>query len=265
MRISLILLCFGCLLALGYGQNDGKYRPSPAELTTQRPRYNPYIDGRYVQYPYNPYRYPTDSRYYNRNDGRYIARNDGRYYGGNDGRYVPGNDGQYVHVDNKYKHVDGKADSGARIQRDSVGASNGTKSGTNGDERETTKPETVLSAILPIPTPPPNVIRMYRLPQPSLGGKRMYRLENQIEENGYHYIYQKADGIVAEETGRIERSGTPGEKIYSQGTYQYDEDGEFYQVKYTAVGNSYRPEGDHVPKVPPAIERLLRYLASQPK
>uniref|UniRef100_A0A2M4C0R3 Putative larval cuticle protein lcp-30 n=1 Tax=Anopheles marajoara TaxID=58244 RepID=A0A2M4C0R3_9DIPT len=205
MRIGLVLLCFGSLLALGYGQNDGKYRPSP------------------------------------------------------------GNDGRYIHVDNKYKHSEGNADSGSRIQRDNVGVSSGTKSATGSDESATTKPETILSAILPIPTHPPNVIRMYRLPPPLLGGKKMFRLENQIHENGYHYIYQKEDGVVSDETGHIEESGTPGERIMSKGFYQYDEDGEFFQINYTAVGNYYRPWDGHVPKVPPAIERLLRYLASKPK
>ncbi|XP_035775233.1 larval cuticle protein LCP-30-like isoform X1 [Anopheles albimanus] len=278
MRIGLvrILLCLGGLLALGYGQNDGKYRPSPAELTTQRPRYNPYVDGRYLQYPYNPYRYPSDSRYYNRNDGRYITRNDGRYYSGNDGRYVPGNDGRYVHVDNKYKHIEGKAGSGAGSQGGSGGAGGGSGGGlgvsriggTNGDESGTTKP-----AVVPVPvvitTPVPTLARTVQAkvaPKASADGWKIVRLENQIEKDGYHYIFETENGILAEEAGRIEDKGTAGEGLRSQGFYQYvGDDGVLYRVDYVADGNGFLPQGDHIPKVPPAIEKLLKYLASQPK
>lgn len=81
-----------------------------------------------------------------------------------------------------------------------------------------------------------------------------------------YYSFETQNGINAEESGRIEPDGNGSEGLRSTGFYEYvGDDGQLYRVDYVADSNGFIPQGDHIPKVPPAIEKLLAYLASQPK
>lgn len=52
-----------------------------------------------------------------------------------------------------------------------------------------------------------------------------------------------------------------GESV--KGGYSYtDDEGNTFSVKYTADENGYRPVGDHIPTIPPAIARALAWQAT---
>ncbi|XP_055545494.1 larval cuticle protein LCP-30-like [Wyeomyia smithii] len=260
-------------VCVAVAQNDGRYR-APTTTSTVRPftRYRPYR-------PYDPF--SQLGRYQGRNDGRYVGRNDGRYYGGNDGRYIPGNDGKYVHLDGKYQHV-GDGDRGkykhvAGPSGSNAGrqGSSGGGDGANGGGDATAR--TILTSVVPpapstafVPTTPVPVPanRVQQKVAPRLGdgdGWKIIRLENTVRKDGYNYVFETQNGINAEESGRIESDGQGSEGLRSQGFYEYvGDDGQVYRVDYVADTNGFIPQGDHIPKVPPAIEKLLKYLAAQP-
>ncbi|XP_053696846.1 larval cuticle protein LCP-30 [Sabethes cyaneus] len=262
-------------LSVVLAQNDGRYRP-PTTTSTVRPftRYRPYR-------PYDPFN--QLGRYQGRNDGRYVGGNDGRYYGGNDGRYIPGNDGRYVHLDGKYqhvgdgdrgkyKHVVGPSGSNAGKQGSSGGGNGAAASGDGANispaptSAAPPVPTTAFIATTPVPV---LAKRVQQKITPRLGdadGWKIIRLENNVRKDGYNYVFETENGINAEESGRIESDGQGSEGLRSQGFYEYvGDDGQVYRVDYVADTNGFLPQGDHIPKVPPAIEKLLQYLASQPK
>lgn len=286
MKLVLAFVVLVNVICLVSGQNDGRYRAPTT--TTRRPTFRTYR-------PLDP------KRYQNRNDGRYSGGGDGRYRPKNDGRYYGGNDGRYVHVDVKYQHIEGPSGSGAGNQggfgRDGPayrgtgssgggggaargaglsgdGASRGAGSG--GDGNGASDGNVTPSAPSPAPVPafvstaaPPVVARRpeLRAPSgPSGDGWKIIHLDNNLRRDGYNYVLETANGINAEESGKIETTADGGEGLRSQGFYQYiGDDGQLYRVDYVADDNGFVPQGDHIPKTPPAIEKLLAYLASQPK
>ncbi|XP_055641876.1 larval cuticle protein LCP-30 [Toxorhynchites rutilus septentrionalis] len=291
----ILLICTLCS-----AQDDGKYRP-PTTTTTIRPfpRYSPYRP----YDPFNLNRSSNDGRYVGQNDGRYKGKNDGRYRGGNDGRYVPANDGRYVHVDNKYQHIEGPAGSGVSNQgpsgpgyqgykgsgnQASLGAGGtgnqgssgtGTQGLTDSNGQKPAGGEGNSALQTTVPPPPPTPRAKPPTPVPTLArqaqarisntvnpdGWKIIRLENNVRGNGYNYIFETQNGINAEESGRIESDAQGGSGLRSKGFYEYvGDDGQLYRVDYVADSNGFLPQGDHIPKVPPAIEKLLKYLANQP-
>lgn len=273
MKLVTTLVVLVSALYLVTGQNDGKYRPPTIKTTVRAfPTYQPYRPYE----PFNPYRPSSEGRYVGRSDVR-GAKNDGRYYGGNDGRYVPGNDGRYTHLDGKYQHVgDGERGKYAHLDGPSgSGSSNqgpsGSGAGPNGGSGTAEKAApTAASTPLFVPTTSVPVLakqaQVRVAPRPTNGdGWKIIRLENQVRGDGYNYVFETENGINAEESGKIESDGQGAEGLRSRGFYEYvGDDGQVYRVDYVADTNGFLPQGDHIPKVPPAIEKLLKYLASQP-
>lgn len=75
--------------------------------------------------------------------------------------------------------------------------------------------------------------------------------------------YETENGILGEESGRIEKQ-TEGDAIRTTGFYHYTgDDGLLYRVDYVADENGFVPVGEHIPKVPAHIPKLLEYLKAQ--
>lgn len=271
--LALVLLVNG--LYLVSCQNDGRYRAPTT--TTRRPVYRTYR--------------PIDQFNRNRsgNDGRYTGGNDGRYRPLSDGRYSGGNDGRYVHVDVKYQHIDGGVGKYSHIGGPSgSGAGNrggfgtgsrlGTGAGSNGGDGRDASGDGQDELAAPAPASAPVFVPTTAAPAPvrrptvqtpsgpAGDGWKIYHLDHRMRPDGYNYLFETENGINAEESGRIEATAEGGEGLRSTGFYQYvGDDGQVYRVDYVADSNGFVPQGDHIPKTPPAIEKLLQYLASQPK
>ncbi|KAM8714037.1 hypothetical protein ACLKA7_014230 [Drosophila subpalustris] len=250
LRLTIFLLVCA---AVALAQNDGRYRPAPTTVPVLRARPGGFA-------------------------GRYSGGNDGRYVPlGNDGRYS-GNDGRYVHMDNKYQHDHrpGGDYSGTndpyRGDKDKFGGSGrGGGGGGGGGANGATGNANfggATTAVRPRPVVPVVVDQRPNLPQGTgtgvgKGGFAIIRQEGAVQPDGYNYLYETENGILGEENGRIEKQ-TEGDAIRATGFYHYTgDDGLLYRVDYTADENGFVPVGEHIPKVPAHIPKLLEYLKSQ--
>ncbi|XP_059620539.1 endocuticle structural glycoprotein ABD-4-like [Phlebotomus argentipes] len=97
--------------------------------------------------------------------------------------------------------------------------------------------------------------------------------ESNIEPDGsYQYNYETANGIKGQETGTLKRATSPdsSDVIIAQGSVSYTSpEGQLIVLNYSADDeNGFVPQGDHLPTsppIPPAIQKALEYIASQPK
>ncbi|XP_018334195.1 endocuticle structural glycoprotein SgAbd-4 [Agrilus planipennis] len=90
-------------------------------------------------------------------------------------------------------------------------------------------------------------------------------------DGGYHWSYETANGIKAEETGTLKKATKPDNEdaIVAQGSYSYT-DLEGNQISLTYVADDeggFQPQGAHLPTpppIPPAIQKALDWILSQP-
>ncbi|XP_073846325.1 cuticular protein 49Ab [Musca autumnalis] len=250
-RPLLWLLVLAMVSVAVKAQNDGRYKPPPRPPTRPTPK--------------------SDGRYRPASDGRYRPAGDGKYRGGNDGKYVH-KDVKYVHDDrpdggykgdsNPYKPDKNRLGPGGGGGGGNGGAGNAAANGGgNAAGSGIKKPSSGNGGILAA------AVTAKPLPKGKGSGEgkngwAIIRLEDKVEEDGYHYLYETENGILAEENGRIEALQTdPG--LRSKGFYEYTgDDGNLYRVEYTADDNGFVAQGDHIPEVPPHIPKLLAYLAA---
>lgn len=133
------------------------------------------------------------------NDGRYRpppkpkSISDGRYNPNNDGRYRGGNDGKYVHVDVKYVHDarDGGQYTGDNSKYKPDKNRGGPGGGAGGGSPNGGKPPGSSSSS------GSNPVKAATLAKPSTKGKgtgeggngwAIIRLEDKVEQDGYHYL-----------------------------------------------------------------------------
>lgn len=87
-------------------------------------------------------------------------------------------------------------------------------------------------------------------------------------DGSYKYSYETENGIKVDEEGQIKPDGEEGTASV-RGSYSYQgDDGNIYQLSYTADENGYKPEGAHLPQVPDipvAILRALEWIALHPE
>lgn len=89
--------------------------------------------------------------------------------------------------------------------------------------------------------------------------------ENDIDSKGnFHWSFKSSDGNQSEQEGELRVEGNSTEEVVS-GSFEYTgENSTVYKVNYTADSRGYRPQGAHIPSVPPLIQRALDLLATLP-
>ncbi|CAK1550815.1 unnamed protein product [Leptosia nina] len=83
------------------------------------------------------------------------------------------------------------------------------------------------------------------------------RLDQEVGEEGFHYSYETANGIQAEEAGNAGQS---------RGGFSYKgDDGNTYSVTFTAGVGGFQPQGAHLPVPPPTPQEILLALQQNAK
>lgn len=250
-KFTILVIC--ALAGVALAQNTRRYRPFPSVTVLSGNN-----DGRYVQ---------DNSGRYSNNDGRYVPDNSGQYrpdnsgsYSGESGRYRPDDSGKYTGTSDKYVHQDER-------YRESVNSASGSGFGSStGFGAGIRKPVSSVSDIVPVA----GFGKPVAVKQGSAAGKydnRHYailRQEGDIDQDGYHYLYETENGITGEEQGKLHNRGTDDEAMRAHGFFTYTgPDNVVYTVRYTADENGFVPQGEHLPTPPPIPDAILRSLEYQ--
>ncbi|XP_049822337.1 pupal cuticle protein 20-like [Aethina tumida] len=209
----------------------------------------------------------NDGRYYPDNSGAY-NNNDGRYYPDNSGAYVPDGSGAYVHDDAGYRHQDDKY----RHQADRFGGNggNGGAFGGNGGFGAGSgaghfRPAGAGAGAGAALGGAANAGRYGNAN--GFYDNRNYAIIRKVEDvhpDGYHYLYETENGILAEEQGKLERAGSKDEAINAGGFFTYTgPDNVVYRVDYTANEDGFVPVAEHIPTPPPIPAAIVRSLEYQ--
>nr|CAI5855071.1 unnamed protein product [Callosobruchus analis] len=201
------------------------------------------------------------------------SSDDGQYHPDNSGAYVPDNAGAYVHQDVPYRHQEGPSGGGGGDYTGSGGAGGGGKNIVSARpvvRPVVTRPRVVATTASTIGTgvtsaatyTPPATLRTGNAQ--GLYDNRHYniiRLEQDSIPDGYRYLYETENGILAEEEGHLAAVGQKDEAMQARGYFTYTgPDNVVYRVEYTSDENGFNPVGEHLPTPPPIPEAILRSL-----